>query len=64
MPCSVFENDETVKGQKAGTADAYCEQCFRKVMEEHEKVRCNDSNESGKKRAPQKQEERSVTKRK
>ena len=47
MPCSVFENDETVNGQKAGTVDAYCEQCFRKVMEEHEKVECNDSNESG-----------------
>ena len=64
MPCSVFENDETVKGQKAGTADAYCEQCFRKVMEEHEKVECNDSTESGKNRGPQKQEERSLTKKK
>ena len=52
MPCSVFENDETVKGWKAGTLDAYCEQRFRKVMEEHEEVKCNDSNESGKNRGP------------
>ena len=31
-------------------------------MEEHEKVKCNDSNESGKNRGPQKQEELSFTK--
>ena len=59
MPCSVFENDETVKGCKV----EYCEQCFREVMEEDEKVECNDSNEFGKNRDLQKQEERS-TKRK
>ena len=63
MPCSVFENDETVKGCKAGSSVEYCEPCFREVMEEDEKVECNDSNESGKNRDLQKQEERS-TKRK
>ena len=63
MPCSVFENDETVKGCKAGSSVEYCEPCFQEVMEEDEKVECNDSNESGKNRDLQKQEERS-TKRK
>ena len=32
IPCSVFENDETVKGWKAGTSVAYCEPCFREVL--------------------------------
>ena len=41
-------NNETVKGWKADSSDAYCEPCFRKVMEEHEKVECDDPNESGK----------------
>ena len=51
MPCSVFENDETVKGWKGGSSATYYEPCFRKVVEEHEKVECNDSNESGRKRS-------------
>ena len=49
MPCSVLENDETVKGWKAGNSVAYCEPCFREVTEEHQKVEWNNSNESGKK---------------
>ena len=40
MPCSVFENDETVKGCKAGSSVEYCEPCFREVIEEDEKVEC------------------------
>ena len=56
MPCSVFENDETVKGRKAGSSVEYCDPCFQEVMEEDEKVECNDSNESGKNRDLQKQE--------
>ena len=48
MPCSVFENDETVKGWKADSSVAYS----REVVEEHkEKVEYNYSNESGKKRS-------------
>ena len=63
MPCSVFENDETVKGWKAGSSVAYCEPCFREVVEEHaEKVEYNNSNESGKKRSTEAR--RSSTKRK
>ena len=42
MPCSAFENDETVEGCKAGSSVEYCEPCFREVMEEDEKVECND----------------------
>ena len=38
MPCSVLENDETVKGWKAGNSVAYYEPCFREVTEEHQKV--------------------------
>ena len=63
MTCSVFENDETVKGCNAGSSVEYCEPCFREDMEEDETVECNDSNESAKNRDLQKQEERS-TKRK
>ena len=62
IPCSVFENDETVKGWKAGTSVAYC---FREVMEESEKVAGKyDSDESRKDRDLAKQEERSSRKRK
>ena len=53
-------NDETVKGWKAGSSVAYCEPCFQEVMEGHEKVDCNDLNETGKNRLNrdlQKQEE-------
>ena len=49
MPCSVFENDETVRGWKMGSSVAYCEPCFREVMEEGEEaVAGNDANESTK----------------
>ena len=52
MPCSVFENDETVKGWKVGSSVAYYEPCFREVVVGHEeKVEYNNSNESGKKRS-------------
>ena len=44
-------------GWKAGSSVAYCEPCFREVMEEQEKIECNDSNEFGKNRDLQKQEE-------
>ena len=65
MPCSVFENDETVRGWKMGSSVAYCEACFRKVMEEGEEaVAGNDANESLEDRVPEKQEERTSTKRK
>ena len=37
MPCSVLENDETVKGWKAGNSVAYCEPCFREVTEEQQR---------------------------
>ena len=58
----MFENDETVKGWKAGTSVAYC---FREVMEESEKVAGKyDSDESRKDRDLAKQEERSSKKRK
>ena len=49
-------------GWKAGSSVAYCEPCFREVMEEQEKIECNDSNEFGKKRDLQKQEEWCSTK--
>ena len=43
MPCSVFANDETVRGWKMGSSVAYCEPCFREVMEESkEAVSGND----------------------
>ena len=65
IPCSVFENDETVKGWKAGTSVTYCEPCFREVMEESKKVAGKyDSDESRKDRDLAKQEERSSKKRK
>ena len=32
MRCSVFENDESVAGWKAGSSVAYCESCFREKM--------------------------------
>ena len=38
MPCSVFENDETVRGWEAGSSVAYCEPCFKEIMEEKEKT--------------------------
>ena len=37
MPCSVFENDKTVKDWKASSSVAYFEPCFREVMEEYTK---------------------------
>ena len=65
MPCSVFENNETVTGWKMGSSVAYCEPCFREVMEEsQEAVAGNDSNESREDQVPEKQEERPSTKRK
>lgn len=65
MPRSVFENDETVRGWKMGSSVAYCEPCFREVMEESEEaVAGNDCNESREDRVPEKQEERPSTKRK
>lgn len=65
MPCSVFENDETVRGWKMGSSVAYYEPCFREVMEESEEaVAGNDCNESREDRVPEKQEERPSTKRK
>ena len=61
----MFENDETVKGWKAGTSVAYCEPCFREVMEESEKVASKyDSDEFRKDRDLSKQEERSSKKKK
>ena len=61
----MFENDETVKGWKAGTSVTYCEPCFREVMEESKKVAGKyDSDESRKDRDLAKQEERSSKKRK
>jgi len=38
MPCFVFENDEAVRGRKMGSSAAYCEPCFREVMEESEEA--------------------------
>ena len=65
MPCSVFENDETVTGWKMGSSVAYCGPCFREVMEESEEaVAGNDFNESCEDRVAEKQEERPSTKRK
>ena len=65
FPCSVFENDETVKGWKVGTSVTYCEPCYREVMEESKKVAGKyDSDESRKDRDLAKQEERSSKKRK
>ena len=68
MPCSIFENDETVIGWKAGSSVAYCEPCFREVMEESELKTVNavddDSDESREDTVPEKQEERPSTKKK
>ena len=36
MPCSISKKGETVIGWKAGSSVAYCEPCFKKVMEESE----------------------------
>ena len=33
MPCSVFENDETVAGWIGGRSVAYCERCFQEKIE-------------------------------
>ena len=33
MICSVFEDDEDVKGWLQGSSVAYCEPCFREKME-------------------------------
>ena len=38
IPCSDFENDETVKGWKERSSVTYWEPYFQEVMEEHEKV--------------------------
>lgn len=62
MAYSVFENDETIRGWKMGSSVAYCKPCFREVMEvSKEAVAGNDSNDSSKDRAPEKQEERPST---
>lgn len=62
MPCSVFENDETVRGWKMGSSVAYCEPCFREVMEESEEADAgNDCNEAREDQVPEKQEERNST---
>ena len=59
MPCSVFEDDETVKGwsgqfSRMITVNHVSEKLS---MEEHEKVERNDSNETDKNRDLQKQED-------
>lgn len=55
MAYSVFENDETIRGWKMGSSVAYCKPCFREVMEvSKEAVAGNDSNDSSKDRAPEK----------
>lgn len=68
MPCSIFEDDETVIGWKAGSSVAYCEPCFKEVMEESELKTVNvvddDSDESREDTVPEKQEERPSTKKK
>ena len=58
MPCSIFENDETVIGWKMGSSVAYCEPCFKEVMEasELEAAVGDDSDESREDTAPEKQE--------
>ena len=52
---------QTVKRLESGSV-AYCQPCFREVMEEQEKIECSDSNELGKNRDLQKQEEWCSTK--
>ena len=65
MPCSVFENNETVTGWKMGSSVAYCEACFRELMEKSEEaVAGYDFNESREERVSEKQEERPSAKRK
>ena len=59
MPCSVFEDDETVKDWSGQfslmiTVNHVSEKLS---MEEHEKVERNDSNETDKNRDLQKQED-------
>ena len=51
MPCSVFYDDETVKGWSGQFSRIIIvSNVSEKLsMEEHEKVECNDSNETGKK---------------
>ena len=47
MPCSVFKNDETVRGWKMGSSVAHSAPCFREVLEESkEAIAGNGSNES------------------
>ena len=59
MPCSVFEDDETVKGWSGQFSRIIIvSHVSEKLsMEEHEKVERNDSNETGKNRDLQKQED-------
>ena len=59
LPCSVFENDETVKGWSGQFSRIIIvSHVSEKLsMEEHEKVECNDSNETDKNRDLQKQED-------
>lgn len=56
MPCSVFEDDETVKGWSGQFSRIIIvSHVSEKLsMEEHEKVERNDSNETGKNRDLQK----------
>ena len=54
MRCSVFENDESVAGWKAGSSVAYCESCFREKMI-LEETKGNDHEETS---AVQKSQER------
>ena len=59
MPCSVFEDDETVKGWSGQFSRMIIvNHVSEKLsMEEHEKVERNDSNETDKNRDLQKQED-------
>ena len=59
MPCSVFQDDETVKGWSGQFSGIIIVSHVSKKlsMEEHEKVERNDSNETGKNRDLQKQED-------
>ena len=62
MPCSVFENDETVSSWKMGSSVVYWQPCFREVMEESEEADAgNDCKEAREDQVPEKQEERSST---
>ena len=59
MPCSVFEDDETVKGWSGQFSRIIIvsDVSEKLSMEEREKVERNDSNETGKNRDLQKQED-------